>query len=102
MSSSRRGRGTSVGSKAALAVSVRCDNELVRVTLADGREVTTPLTPRLRAATPRQRRAGRIEDFGTAIRWDAIDEDLGVAQIIGVPEDELLELAGFGSAQPEA
>lgn len=63
--------------------------------------VTASFTPRLRQATPAQRRACRVEDFGTALRWDEIDEDIGVDSIIGVPEDDLLEFAGFRKGMPE-
>ena len=78
----------------ALAVAVRCDDDSIHVTLTDGRVVTAPLTERLSAATPAQRRAAYVTDFGTALRWDGIDEDLGVAEILGVDEDELAALAG--------
>jgi hypothetical protein len=32
---------------------------------------------------------------GTGLRWPDLDEDLSVAEIIGVDEDDLLRLAGF-------
>lgn len=79
----------------ALGRAVTCDEAGIHLTLSDGRTVTAPLTERLRAATPAQRSAGRVEGFGTLLRWDAIDEDLSVAGILGVPEDELEALAGF-------
>ena len=82
-------------SRLGLARSVRCDDEQIYVTLTDGRIVTAPLTPRLRAATAAQRRKGRVEGWGTALRWEEIDEDVGVAHVLGVPEDALDELAGF-------
>ncbi len=37
-------------------------------------------------------------DYGTALRWDEIDEDLSVAGLLGVPEERLEELAGFDPA----
>lgn len=98
MTSGSRPGGATLAVKAALAERVRCDDEQIYVTLTDGREVTAPLSQRLRRATPAQRRAGRVEDFGTALRWDDIDEDLSVAGILGVSEKELEELAGFESA----
>ncbi len=79
----------------ALGKSVRCDDEFIYLTLTDGRVVTAPLTPRLRAATPAQRAKGRVRGWGTDIRWEEIDEDVGVAYVLGVPEDELDEFAGF-------
>lgn len=87
--------GTSSDKRLALGKSVRCDDELIYVTLTDGRVVTAPLTPRLRAATPAQRAKGRVGGWGTDLRWDEIDEDIGVAHVLGVPEDELDEFAGF-------
>ncbi len=54
-----------------------------------------PLTPRLSVATPAQRAKGRVEGWGTALRWEEIDEDVGVAHVMGVPEGELDAAAGF-------
>ena len=42
-----------------------------------------------------------VEDFGTAIHWPDLDEDLGVDWILGVDEDVLLDLAGFEELRPE-
>jgi hypothetical protein len=67
----------------------------MHVTLTDGRVVSAPLTPRLRAATQNQRDRGIVEAFGTALRWEDIDEDVGVNYVLGVSEDELEEFAGF-------
>ncbi len=94
--SSQRGI-TSSGEKPTpgLAVSVRTDDDRLYVTLDDGREVSAPLTARLRAATPRQRAGWTIEEFGTAIRWEEIDEDVGVNYAIGISEAEIEDYAGF-------
>ncbi|HEY8732691.1 MAG TPA: DUF2442 domain-containing protein [Candidatus Limnocylindria bacterium] len=98
-SGSRPGTATSAtGGRAALARSVRCDDERFYVTLVDGREINAPLTDRLRAATREQRGNGRVQDFGTALRWDEIDEDLSVAILLGVSEAVLETLAGLGPA----
>lgn len=85
----------------ALAVAVRCDDERFYVTLTDGRIVSAPLTSRLRAATPEARRNCRVMDFGTGLRWDDADEDIGVNYVLGVPEDELEAYAGFTDDPPE-
>ena len=99
MGGSRPGTATSApGASPALARSVRCDEQHIYVALGDGREISVPLTVRLRAATPAQRSAGQIADYGTALRWDEIDEDLSVAGLLGVPEEILEELAGFDPA----
>jgi hypothetical protein len=79
----------------ALAVGVSCDDEQILVRLDDGRELSAPLTPTLRAASSAARRNCVVEDFGTALHWPDADEDIGVNSLLGVPEDDLLELAGF-------
>jgi hypothetical protein len=94
-SGSRPGNATSATGRPALARSVRCDDDRVHVTLTDGREISAPFTDRLRSATPEQRTRGRVVDFGTAVRWDDLDEDLSVAGLLGVAEGELEALAGF-------
>lgn len=80
-----------------LAKSVRCDDKRLYITLQDGRVVSAPLTPRLKKATPAQRARWRIEGFGTAIHWPDVDEDIGVAHVLGIPEDELYDFAGYSS-----
>lgn len=80
-----------------LAKSVRCDDKRLYITLNDGRVVSARLTPRLEKATTAQRARWRIEGFGTAIHWPDIDEDVGVAHVIGIPEDVLDDYAGFSS-----
>ena len=93
------GPDTSVQREPALARAVRCDADAIHVTLTDGRTITAPLTDRLRNATPEQRQRCRVDDYGTALRWDDLDEDLGVAALLGVSEDALEDLAGFVRAR---
>jgi len=81
-------------------VAVRCDDEQMYVTFDDGRVLTAPLTKRLRAATPAQRRNCVVDDFGTGLHWEDADEDLGVNWVLGVPEDELEAFAGFTDDPP--
>lgn len=88
-----------MGPRMSLARSVATDAHGIHVTFEDGRVITAPLTERLKRATPEQRRAGYVTGFGTWLRWDEVDEDLGVDSVLGVDEDEFLEFAGFkGSA----
>ncbi|MEO6401178.1 MAG: DUF2442 domain-containing protein [Vicinamibacteria bacterium] len=56
------------------------------VQLEDGREITTPFSwfPRLRDATPEQRRNWRFIGPGTGIHWPDIDEDISVAGLLGL------------------
>ena len=71
------------GSKAA-AVEVVFDAAMMRVRLLDGREISVPLEwfPKLRDATPAQRRRWRLIGKGVGIRWDGVDEDLSVAALL--------------------
>jgi len=56
------------------------------VRLADGREISVPLewSPRLRDATPRQRRNWRLIGGGVGIHWEDIDEDLSAESLLAV------------------
>lgn len=70
----------------ATAVEVRFDDALLRVTLADGRELAAPIEwfPRLRDATPEQRANWRLIGRGQGIHWPDIDEDLSVAGLLRI------------------
>jgi hypothetical protein len=59
------------------------DDRLV-VTLADGRQLATPLAwfPRLLEATPEQRRNWRFIGRGHGIHWPDVDEDISVASLL--------------------
>ena len=59
-------------------VSVACDDRELRVTLANGQTVVTPLWwyPRLLSATPEERAHVELMAFG--VHWPALDEDLSV------------------------
>lgn len=92
---SRRGTLSSKGKKLALAVAVHCDDEAMRVRFDDGRELTAPLLPFLREASARERRKCRVRAWGTELYWPDLDEVVGVNYVLGVPEDELLDYAGF-------
>lgn len=81
----------------AIAVSVRFADGRLVVRLADDREIGVPIDefPRLAHATEAERNHWKIEAFGTAVRWPDIDEDIGVAGLLGVPEDLVEDAAGF-------
>ena len=66
------------------AVAVECDEDFLRVTLADGREVAVPLVwfPRLLDATPEQRNTWRFIGQGHGIHWPELDEDISVASLL--------------------
>jgi hypothetical protein len=81
----------------ALAADVRVSDERLTVQLTDGREVSVLLSefPALKAATAEQRSNWQITALGTAIYWPDIDEEFGLAGMLGVSEDALEEAAGF-------
>ncbi len=69
-----------------LAVDVNCTDAALRVSLADGREISVPLSwsPRLLAATPEERKHWRLIGGGMGIHWESIDEDISVETLLRV------------------
>jgi hypothetical protein len=63
------------------------DDALV-VSLRDGRVLSVPLSwfPRLRDATAEQRARWELSGDGTGIHWPALDEDISVAGLLGLPD----------------
>lgn len=71
--------------------SVDVDDEHLHVRLKDGRRLSMPLwwSPRLLAATKKQRRQWRILPFGDALEWEELDEHLSIKGILrGKPPRE--------------
>ena len=66
------------------AIDVRADDRLLRLTLADGRELAAPLEwfPRLRDASPAQRSHWRLIGRGQGVHWPELDEDISVASLL--------------------
>ncbi len=60
--------------------------------------------PRLQRATPGERQQWDITALGTAIRWPDLDQEIGAAGVLGVPEDMVERAAGFEtrSSNPDA
>ncbi len=71
---------------AVLALDVRFSADMLHVNLSDGREVSVPLEwfPRLRDATPKQRKNWRLIGRGIGIHWEDVDEDVSVASLLRV------------------
>lgn len=67
----------------ALAKSVNFDDEMMHVSLTDGRLISVPIIwfPLLRAATSEQRANYEIGG-GTFLHWPELDEDLSVASLL--------------------
>ena len=68
----------------ALAKSVDFDEEMMHVSLTDGRLISVPIIwfPLLRAATADQRAKYEIGGGGTSLHWPELDEDLSVAGLM--------------------
>jgi len=66
------------------AIDVETTDSLLRIVLADGRELAAPLEwfPRLRDATPEQRRNWRLIGGGQGVHWPDLDEDVAVATLL--------------------
>lgn len=68
----------------ALVKSVSFDDEMMHVSLTDGRLLSVPIIwfPLLRRATPEQRTNYEIGGGGTSLHWTELDEDLSVAGLM--------------------
>lgn len=68
----------------ALAKEVGFTDEMMLVTLTDGRIITVPLLwfPILESATPEQRHKYEIGMGGRSLHWPEIDEDLSVTNLL--------------------
>ncbi len=69
---------------AVLAVDVQFTDDALVVRLSDGREVSVPLEwfPRLRDATPEQRKNWRFIGKGIGMHWEEVDEDIAVSTLL--------------------
>ncbi|MBL0889495.1 MAG: DUF2442 domain-containing protein [Gemmatimonadaceae bacterium] len=67
-----------------VVVDVSCTADALRVVLADGREIVTPLEwfPRLRDASPAARANWRTIGGGIGVHWPEIDEDISVEGLL--------------------
>jgi hypothetical protein len=68
----------------ALAKSVNFDEEMMHVSLTDGRCISVPIIwfPVLRKATSDQRSKYEIGGGGISLHWPDLDEDLSVAGLL--------------------
>lgn len=71
------------------ATDVKIEGKHLKVQLADERQISVPLAwfPRLQAGTPEQQAGWRLMGEGIGIRWDALDEDVSVAGLLGLTPD---------------
>ena len=68
------------------ATGLQFNADSMQVSLADGRELSVPLEwlPRLRDATPEQRRNWRLIGRGEGVHWAELDEDVSVNGLLGL------------------
>lgn len=68
----------------ALASAVRFDDDMMHVSLTDGRIISVPIIwfPLLYEATQHQRECYEITGGGIGLHWPEIDEDLSVAGLL--------------------
>ncbi len=68
----------------ALAKSVNFDEEMMHVSLTDGRLISVPIIwfPLLRKATSDQRSKYELGGGGTSLHWPELDEDLSIAGLL--------------------
>ena len=66
------------------AVEVFVLEDSLKVSLADGREVSAPLVwfPKLLAATASQRQNWRLIGKGVGIHWEDLDEDISIESLL--------------------
>ncbi|MDE3092134.1 MAG: DUF2442 domain-containing protein [Chloroflexota bacterium] len=67
-----------------MALDVNCTDDTLTVNLSDGRQVSVPIEwfPRLRDATPKQRKNWRLIAKGIGIHWEDVDEDIAVSTLL--------------------
>lgn len=70
--------------KEPVAVEISFSNDMICLTLDDGREIKTPLEfyPRLAKANQKQLSNFRLIGGGTGIHWNDLEEDLSVESIV--------------------
>jgi hypothetical protein len=70
--------------KSSTAIDVRFSKKKICVGLRDGREISVPLEwfPRLREATPKQRKNWQLIGKGIGIHWPDLDEDISVSALL--------------------
>jgi hypothetical protein len=68
-----------------LARDVSFSNGMLCVELADGRVISAPLAwfPKLENASDEQRADWRLVGQGVGVHWEALDEDVSVAGLLG-------------------
>ena len=84
--------------------SVAVDEDRIEFSLSDGRIISAPLgwSRRLVTASVAERADYSISPSGTVVEWPSIDEHIALWSMLRVPEDVVLDAAGFDRASGPA
>ena len=82
---------------AARVTAVNVDESRIEFVLSDGRRISAPVSwsRRLLAASEGERANYAISPSGTVVEWPSIDEHIGLWSMLRVPEEVVLDAAGF-------
>jgi hypothetical protein len=85
------------GVKPVRITNVAVDDERIEFVLSDGRRISAPVTwsRRLVSASPAERADYSISPSGTVVEWPSIDEHIALWSMLRVPEQVVLDAAGF-------
>lgn len=83
---------------------VAVDDDRIEFRLSDGRMISAPVTwsRRLVNASAAERADYSISPSGTVVEWPSIDEHIALWSMLRVPEDVVLDAAGFDRASGPA
>ena len=75
---------------AALAKAVRFDDDMMYVTLLDGRLIGAPIIwfPLLHETSPQEREKYEIGGGGISLHWPDIDEDISIAGLLAGGDEQ--------------
>ena len=76
---------------------VAVDDERIEFRLSDGRSISAPVTwsQRLVRASVAERADYSISPSGTVVEWPSVDEHIALWSMLRVPEEVVLDAAGF-------
>jgi hypothetical protein len=86
-----------VGVIAVRVTAVNVDDTRIEFILSDGRSIAAPLSwsRRLLSASAAERADYAISPSGTIVEWPLVDEHIALWSMLRVPEQVVLDAAGF-------
>lgn len=83
---------------------VTVDDQRIEFGLSDGRAISAPIewSKRLVKASAAERADYSISPSGTVVEWSSLDEHIGLWSMLRVPEEFVLDAAGFQRASGPA